>query len=145
MIEIKQIHADETYKLRHEILRPHQSLEDCKYLSDKEQSSFHLGAFIQNNLVGIASFSMEQHPSFLGDNQYRLRGMTTHPNFRKQHAGSSLIHHAKLILIERSAQFLWCNARTDVEEYYKRIGFKVHGSVFDIPSIGPHKLMYTTL
>lgn len=145
MIEVKQIHTDETYKLRHAILRPHQSLEDCKYPSDTEENSFHLGACMQDEIISIASFSNEQHPSFAEHYQYRLRGMATHPNFRKQHAGSSLIHHAKLILAERSAQLLWCNARTDVEDYYKRLGFKVYGDVFDIPSIGSHKLMYNEL
>ena len=51
MITIKIIEAEEAYNLRHEILRPHQSLEDCKYDTDNKDESFHIGAFIDDKLI----------------------------------------------------------------------------------------------
>ncbi|MBC6973755.1 GNAT family N-acetyltransferase [Bacillus sp. Xin] len=145
MITIKHIDASETYKLRQGILRPNQQLDACKYTSDYETNSFHLGAFLHDELISIASFSSEAEPSLQGNNHYRLRGMATVPAFRKQHAGRSLINHAEIILKERQAELLWCNARITVTDYYKRLEFHEHGEMFDIHPIGLHKLMYKAL
>lgn len=145
MVTIKHIDASETYELRQKILRPTQTLTDCQYPSDYKLHSFHLGAFLHERLISIASFSSEAEPSLQGNNHYRLRGMATIPAFRKQHAGRSLINHAETILKERQATVLWCNARITVADYYKRLGFLEHGEIFDIDPIGLHKLMYKTL
>ncbi|ABS20933.1 GNAT family N-acetyltransferase [Bacillus cytotoxicus] len=145
MIIVKHIDASETYELRQKILRPKQTIEDCKYPSDYESSSFHLGAFLHDKLISIASFSKESSPYLSGRLHYRLRGMATLTNFRKQHAGSSLIQQAKVILQERQAHMLWCNARITVTNYYKHLGFYEYGEIFHIHPIGPHILMYTIL
>ncbi len=34
MIEVKPINAEDTYEIRHRILRPNQPLEACKYETD---------------------------------------------------------------------------------------------------------------
>lgn len=46
MILVNEISAEDTYEIRHMILRPHQTIEQCKYEQDKEEGSFHLGAFL---------------------------------------------------------------------------------------------------
>jgi len=45
MFEVKLIAPEMTYELRHNILRPHQSMEDCKYAMDYDEGAFHVGAF----------------------------------------------------------------------------------------------------
>ncbi|MGE7868150.1 GNAT family N-acetyltransferase [Bacillus paramycoides] len=142
MITVKHIDASETYLLRQTILRPNQPLEDCKYSSDYEIDTFHLGAFLHEELISIASFSKEIHPDLQTGIHYRLRGMATLPNFRNQHAGGSLIHKAIQVLRERKANILWCNGRITVTDYYKRIGFHEHGEIFEIDPLGLHKVMY---
>lgn len=62
MITVKYIGASETYVLRQKILRPSQTLTDCKYSSDYEADPFHLGAFLNNELISITSFSKEIYP-----------------------------------------------------------------------------------
>ncbi len=106
MITVKHIDASETYLLRQKILRPNQSLKNCKYLSDYEIDSFHLGAFLNDKLISIASFSKELYPDLQTGIHYRLRGMATLPNFRNQRAGTSLIRKAEQILQERGASTL---------------------------------------
>lgn len=56
MITVKNIDGSETYVLRQKILRSSQTLADCKYSSDYETDTFHLGAFINDKLISIASF-----------------------------------------------------------------------------------------
>ncbi|PEX92119.1 GNAT family N-acetyltransferase [Bacillus cereus] len=142
MIILKHIDASETYLFRQAILRPNQPLEDCKYPSDFETSTFHLGGFLNDALVSIASFSQEIYPGLPNGIHYRLRGMATSPTFRNQRAGSSLIHKAEQILQERNANILWCNGRIAVADYYKRLGFHEHGEIFEIEPIGLHKVLY---
>ena len=144
-MKIKHIDASETYAIRQQILRPNQNLEDCKYPADYETNSFHLGAFLDNELISIATFSHEIHPSLQGNHHYRLRGMATIPTFRKQRAGSSLIKYEEVILKKRQAALLWCNARITVTDYYKRLEFHAHDEMFDIHPIGLHQLMYKIL
>ncbi|HDR7785117.1 MULTISPECIES: GNAT family N-acetyltransferase [Bacillus] len=142
MITVKNIEGSETYVLRQKILRPNQTLADCKYSSDYETDTFHLGAFINDELISIASFSKEIYPDLLAGIHYRLRGMATLPEFRNKRAGSSLIQKAEQVLQERQANILWCNGRITVAEYYKHLGFQEHGEIFEIEPIGLHKLLY---
>ncbi|PES22965.1 GNAT family N-acetyltransferase, partial [Bacillus thuringiensis] len=74
MITVKNIDGSETYVLRQKILRPSQTLTDCKYSSDYETDTFHLGAFINDELISIASFSKEIYPDLPAGMHYRLRG-----------------------------------------------------------------------
>ncbi|PFD44075.1 GNAT family N-acetyltransferase [Bacillus cereus] len=142
MIIVKNIEGSETYVLRQKILRPNQTLAGCKYPSDYETDTFHLGAFINDELISIASFSKEIYPDLPAGIHYRLRGMATLPEFRNNHAGSSLIQNAEQILQERQANMLWCNGRITVTDYYKRLGFQEHGEIFEIEPIGLHKVLY---
>ncbi|WP_036842800.1 GNAT family N-acetyltransferase [Pontibacillus marinus] len=141
LLEIKRIPPEDTYPLRHQILRPNQTIEACKYPADHEQDALHLGAYMSGELISIASFYKEKHTDIKGEHHYRLRGMATHPEFRLQKAGTYLIHKAESILREKQADALWCNARTTVSDYYKKLGFYEVGNVFDIHPIGPHIVM----
>ncbi len=49
MLEVKTISAEDTYEIRHRILRPHQSIEQCQYEQDHAEGSFHLGAFLKEH------------------------------------------------------------------------------------------------
>ncbi|MES5895772.1 MULTISPECIES: GNAT family N-acetyltransferase [Bacillus cereus group] len=142
MITVKYIDASETYVLRQKILRPSQTLADCKYSSDYKADTFHLGAFLNDELISIASFSKEIYPDLPTGVHYRLRGMATLPNFRNKHAGSSLIQKAEQVLQERKANILWCNGRITVTDYYKHLGFHEYGEIFEIEPIGLHKVLY---
>jgi predicted GNAT family N-acyltransferase len=110
-----------------------------------KSDTIHLGAFLNGQLVSIASFFHEKSDSFSFQNQYRLRGMATLPAFRNQKAGSSLISKAEEIMKEKKAELWWCNARTTVSNYYLKLGLKIEGDVFDIHPIGPHLLMWKKL
>ena len=83
MLEVRKIDPEMTYNLRHTVLRPHQTIEDCKYETDHEEYAFHIGAFYQGTLISIASFCIENNPDFSIPRQYRLRAMATLDAFRK--------------------------------------------------------------
>lgn len=142
MLCIKEIEAKDTYQIRHQILRPNQSLEQSKYAEDDNELAFHLGGFFNQQLISIASFYQENHPAVEGKYQYRLRGMATLEEYRKMKAGSSLIKQAEQLLRKKNVDVLWCNARITVTAYYQKLGFQAIGDAFDINPIGLHYLMY---
>lgn len=144
-MEIQLIAANQTYQIRHQVLRPNQTINDCHYPLDHLEETIHTGAFIDGNLISIASFFKENSAELDKAHQYRLRGMATLPHFRKMKAGSSQIQFAEEIMRSRQADLWWCNARTTVADYYKKLGLIIIGDIFDIHPIGPHVLMYKNL
>lgn len=144
-MEAKRIEPEETYNIRHIVLRPHQTIEDCKYDTDHEDNSFHLGVFCQRKLISVASFCTEIHEKFPIEKQYRLRAMATLLEYRNLGAGRLVVNFAENLIKKRGANFLWCKGRTTVQEYYRKLGFTEHGEIFDYPPIGPHIIMYKKL
>jgi predicted GNAT family N-acyltransferase len=145
MLTIEPIKASDTYHLRHTVLRPQQTLEDCKYEGDEDATTIHLGAFWEGNLISIGTFLQASHPELEGELPYQLRGMATDPNYRRQKAGSSLMTYAQDLLRSKGSDLLWCNARYGVKDYYKHMGFEEIGEVFEIAPIGPHIVMFKKL
>jgi GNAT superfamily N-acetyltransferase len=145
MFEIKEINPELTYEIRHIVLRPNQTIKECMYETDLETGGFHVGAFHKGKLISVVSFCMENNPKFSSEKQYRLRAMATLPEFRKLGAGRELVNYGENIIKARGYDLLWCNGRTTAQEYYERLGFKIYGSIFDYPPIGPHIAMYKKL
>ncbi|MFE8697606.1 GNAT family N-acetyltransferase [Cytobacillus sp. FJAT-53684] len=145
MIDVRTIEPEMTYNLRHSVLRPHQTVEDCKYDTDIESGAFHVGAFYQGKLISVASFCLERNLDFSYEKQYRLRGMATSEEYRKLGAGRTLIAFAENLIKKQGIDLLWCKGRTTVQAYYNKLGFEAHGEVFDYPPIGPHIMMYKKL
>ena len=142
MFEIKEVILDDIIDFRHEILRPHQSKEDCIYDTDKHNETFHVGAFRGEEMVSVASFNRECTEFFCENDQYRLRAMATKMNYRKFGAGRLIVQFAEKKLIQKGCGLLWCKGRTNVIEYYHKLGFESFGDVFDYPPIGPHIILF---
>lgn len=144
-MEIKQITAEESRPLRHQILRPHQTLADCIYPGDEIPESFHMGAYIDKELVCIASFFPQKTERLPQSRQYRLRGMGTIEAYRGRSIGASVLAEGERIAKEKGYELIWCNARTSACPYYEKQGYLSFEHIFDIPGIGPHKVMYKNL
>ncbi|MFP5458963.1 MAG: GNAT family N-acetyltransferase [Bacteriovoracia bacterium] len=142
-MKVLRVSARDTYQLRHKMLRPHGTLADCVFKNDDDDLTFHLGAFIDGKLVSVASFYFENKKSFEAQHphQYRLRGMATLPEFQGQGLSSALLKTAFPLIKGNQCTLLWCYARESAEGFYKKVGFVPHGELFEVPVIGPHRLM----
>lgn len=123
------------------MLRPNGTLDDCIFQGDNDELTFHLGAFVDKKLVSVASFYFEKNEKFPDQNQYRLRGMATLPEFQGQGLSSALLRTAFPVIKQNQCTLLWCNAREKAIGFYENVGFKPHGELFSIPHIGKHILM----
>jgi len=143
MNRILPIAAAETRPLRQSVLRPQQKAEELVYPGDDDPRSRHLGAFVDDRLVGIASLYVEPMPDVTdaSASDWRLRGMATLPEARGTGLGGALLEACLEHIRSMGGTRLWCNARVPASGFYVRYGFLVHGDAFELPGIGPHYLM----
>jgi predicted GNAT family N-acyltransferase len=144
-MEVKQIDAKDTYEIRQKVLRPGKPIEACKFSGDNDEMTFHLGAYVNDTLVSVASFYMDNHPKIDAPYQFRLRGMATLPEFRGQGMSSALLRTAFPLIKKNHVKIVWCNARKSAVGFYQKVGFTTIGEPFDIEDIGPHLLMQKNL
>lgn len=140
-MKVLRITPSDTLLLRSQMLRPGKPLSECQFQGDNDEQSFHLGAFVENKLVSVASFYFDKHPDIDEPYQYRLRGMATLPEFQHQGFSKELLRMAFPIIKQNQCKLLWCNARVSAMGFYQKVGFKKVGEEFNIPDIGPHLLM----
>lgn len=142
---IKFISADDVLPLRSLVLRSGAPLDSCRMDVDQLETTFHMGYYEDRQLVCILTCQLEDLEEY-NDIGYRLRGMATHPDFTKKGIGSQLLTAAIDHLIhELKADYLWCNARRVAYSFYLNLGFEILSEEFEIPVIGPHKVMYLGL
>lgn len=139
MLVIKEIRPDETHPIRKEVLRKNIPLP-VVFSGDDEETTFHLGVYLGEELIAISSFMNTGVDLFEG-NQYQLRGMATLPKYRGKGAGRLMMLRAFELLKKRNVDVLWCNARIVAVDFYRKLGLKTLGNKFDIKPIGDHYLM----
>ena len=142
---IKKISTIETYPVRHPVLRAGRPLEDCKFDHDDLETTFHLGLFEKNHLIGVATFLKNNSSSFPESNQYQLRGMAVLDHFQGKGLGAQLLNYAEAELKLSQTELLWFNARERAVPFYSKLGYKTTGNPFDIKGIGTHYLMFKKL
>lgn len=149
-MDIRPISAAETRPLRGSVLRPGQPPENLVYPGDDAPGSFHAGAFVDGELVGVASVFPEPMPAAFrpdrsdldGGNAYRLRGMATRPDLQGRGIGKAALLRCIEHVRKAGADVLWCNARTPALGFYRPLGFTPVGDEFEIEGIGPHYVMW---
>lgn len=140
---IREISAEETYRVRQQVLRPGRPLRECFFEGDLEAETFHLGYFIGEQLVGVATYVPRKNDFFDAPFQYQLRGMAVLPEFRGLKLGEKLLLQGEKILKGKNPNtLLWFNAREVAVDFYKKYGYKTMGKPFMIPNVCMHIVMY---
>ncbi len=138
-IEVRPISAEDTIEIRWAILRPGFPRETAVFLGDDAPGTRHLGVFMDNRLVGVASLDEAALPyetvSFL---LHQLRGMATLPEVRGTGCGRALLEGCHETAKRAGSTLLWCNARRTAVDFYRHHGWEVCSEEFDIPTVGPH-------
>ena len=128
--------------LRHSELRKGEDFSTTSYTRDKDQESFHMAYFKEEKIVVCATFYPEYSEKLNAGNSYRLRGMATDSSYQRRGYATDLMQESFKELKKIDCDILWCNARLVAVSFYKSIGFKIIGDLFDIANIGPHYYMY---
>lgn len=131
--------------LRWQVLRPGRPEESAHYKEDTDSRTFHVACFDACKVIGVATWYPEILDGFDAQTPFRLRGFATDPNYRRMGVGRQVMNASITLLQEKKCDFVWFFAREVAFEFYSSIGFQFHGDLFDIPMVGPHKVMYKYL
>lgn len=138
---IKFISSEDTLAIRSPVLREGADPQLCIFDGDEDEFSFHLGYFIEDELVCVASFHQREKDGFSGL-AYQLRGMATVFAHQGKGIGNQLVNFSIVYLRGQKANYIWCNARKAAFAFYSGLGFEFISEEFDIPKIGLHRSMY---
>lgn len=149
-MNIQRIAPEATRAVRHRVLWPHRAtVADCTIDIDGAPHAVHLGA-LAPDVVGVLSL-FDQRPdrfpdAFPADRPvYRLRAMGVLPEWRRQRVGEALIEAACAEARGLGAEEIWCDARKIALPFYESCGFRYLSELYDIPVIGPHRMMARAL
>lgn len=143
MATVRQISTEQTYDLRSRVLRPGLPVEQSKYPADPE--AVHFGAFEGEALVSIVTAHPEENARWPAAGQWRIRGMATDPAHQGRGLGGEGLRALLAWGKAKGIPLFWCNARKRAIPFYESHGFAVVSELFEIPGIGPHKVMWVQL
>ncbi|WP_298512452.1 GNAT family N-acetyltransferase [uncultured Kordia sp.] len=142
---IKEITAKTAFDVRHPVLRTGKPLESCHFQGDDLPTTFHLGYYINEQLVGVVTLMKNTHATLNIETAFQLRGMAVLSNFQKRGIGDALVKKAEEMILARGGTLIWMNAREIAVRFYEKLHYQKHGEPFTIPKIGLHFVMVKTL
>ena len=141
-LSVRTIGPKCTYTVRHAELRKGRPMEECAFDGDKDSSTLHIGGFLGNDLIAVATMLKRDMAKHGIQNTFQLRGMAVLEDYQGKGIGKILLNFAENLAKEKEAQTLWMNARVSALGFYRNSGYKILGEVFEIPGIGPHYTMF---
>ncbi len=139
-VTVEQVRREITYALRQGVLRPGRAWTELELPGDREPSSGHFAAYVNHEVVGVASVIAE--PEADGPGVWRLRAMAVAPGSRGSGVGRALLGRVRDFVTRSGGGLLWCNARVPAEGFYRALGFVTVSEPWDEPGIGPHVRMH---
>jgi GNAT superfamily N-acetyltransferase len=139
---IRRVDLEQIIDLRHVVLRAGLPRAAAIFDGDDHTQARHYGAFDGPRLIGCVTLHLntwENSPA------WQLRGMAVADTHQKQGIGRKLIHFIEADLSDSPVRRLWCNARVPAAAFYRRLGWSVVSSPFEIPTAGPHVRMIKRL
>ncbi len=113
-IKIKEIHAKETYHLRHLVMWPNKPLEFV--MLDNDEEGIHFGLLKDSIIISVVSL-------FIENNTAQFRKFATNASEQGNGYGSMLLTHIiDVVSKDKNIDKLWCNARVNKTLFYERFG-----------------------
>lgn len=121
MVQIEQIRAELTWRLRQEVLYPAEPLARMEMEEDRE--GYHFGAFGNNKLLAVVSV-------FINGDDFQFRKFAVLGKAQGQGIGAALLDHITHFAINEDCCRIWCNARISAIGFYLKYQFRQTGNVF---------------
>ncbi len=144
-VGLRPITAPAIRVLRSAWLRPFERPEELVYPGDDDPHALHLGAFQDDELIGISSVAPGPLRGVQDARAWQMRGVAVHPDARGEGIGHLLMQRIMEHVTAHQGTFLWCNARVTAHDFYRQLGFERRGEPFEVPGTGPHYVMTRTL
>jgi predicted GNAT family N-acyltransferase len=113
--EIVSISAEQTWPLRHRMLWPDENPESIKLSED--HNGIHFGLKKNGQLISVISI-------FIKRDEAQFRKFATEVNEQNQGHGTKLLTYIIDFLSGMKIKRIWCNARKDKIDFYRRFGME---------------------
>lgn len=149
IIGIGKVAADRTLDVRRRVLRPGRTVAETRFDGEDAPEVTWVGGVRPGTgdepgeVVGSAGVYPEPDPG--GRPGWRIRGMATDETVRGIGVGAFILDGVLDHVREGGGGLVWANVRLAAREFYASRGFVAVTDVFDIPDVGPHVRMETTL
>lgn len=127
------------------MLRQGRPLKDCVFEGDNDPETIHLGAYIENKLVGVLSAYQKNTSTFDAKESYQVRGVAVLTSAQRIGIGRALMVHIEQLLKQRKIDLIWLNARIKAVDFYTALAYRQKGNAFEIKGIGTHYCFYKSL
>ena len=126
---IKSINANETYSVRHPVLRPERPIEECYFELTIIHQAFTLGwSSMEKLLLFYLLYQLSVRIS-LNLMSMRLRGIATLHAFQKRFCSQLMIEVEKRLIKLKKIRLIWLNARTSAKSFYQNLGYETMGKL----------------
>ena len=119
---IKEIKAEDTWKLRQKVMWPNKSIDFVKIPTDDKGT--HFGLFLNEELVTIVSL-------FIDGNKAQFRKLATLQKVQGKGYASQLLSFVFQYAYDKGVRTIWCNARLDKLNFYLNKGFEKTPTTFN--------------
>lgn len=144
-IEVREVTAQDTLPVRCRVLRPGHAPDARLFGVEASEETRHYAAFEGEEIVGACYIVRRAAPFDSDATAWMLRGMAVETARQGQGIGALLVARVREEARREPIELLWFNARRIAVGFYARLGFEATGDEFDIPTVGPHRLMFAWL
>ena len=144
-MQTKRINPKQTLAIRSAVLREGLPLPQCQFEGDDDATTIHIGGFIDDDLLAVASVYKQNKPSISEGIGYQLRGMASAKAARGKGLGRMVLNEAEHAAKTVGADYLWANARISALGFYQKAGYEVIGAEFMIQGVGLHRIIMRKL
>ena len=139
MATVVEIETGDTYDLRRTLLRDGTASDRVEFDGDDLDTTFHLGAFVDDTLVAISTWMSRRYPDLPAHPAHQLRGMATTPPARGTGVSDELLIAGIRRCGEAGSTLVWARARVAALSFYRRHGFETRGHEYvDLTTGLPH-------
>ncbi|MDN5202270.1 GNAT family N-acetyltransferase [Fulvivirgaceae bacterium BMA10] len=112
---IKEIKAEDTWKLRREVMWPNENLDYVRLVEDDQ--GIHFGLTDHDKLISVVSL-------FIKDNSAQFRKFATAKGEQGKGYGTILLRFVMDKVQDLNIDRIWCNAREERSVFYEKFGMK---------------------
>ena len=115
MPHIEQIPLELALQMRHKAMYPDKNPEAVRLAADED--GIHFGLFDNNQLISVVSWFRHN------ETEAQFRKLATLKEYRNSGYGTALLNYIVDFSRGDGIHRLWCNARENALNFYKKLGF----------------------
>jgi predicted GNAT family N-acyltransferase len=123
----------EIYALRRRVFVVEQGVPEEMEIDEHDKDAVHLAAVSNGHVIGTLRILPDGRTAKIGR-------MAVSASWRKQGLGREMMEFAAAIVLRRGAEEIILGAQLSAREFYKRLGYKEEGPIFDDAGL-PHVIM----